>query len=548
VSGPHSARMAWEKGAGLADLKGVDPMDRRIEVEKRERYARELRDQMNSRSNTPQRKNSRPPEDAEWLSAAHQNSGHSSPMVSPPTVPNGLASAGASVLGAPPRSPFCGNSASLDPSKAESWGTAGKVSQLQAMIHDRLRYLEEQQRQFWESLQAMLAGQAQAENNSVHAARSAAEEAIHKQSHVLKEEMGKVAHEVARSAARDSAQQVAQDAASAVARDVGRQVLQDAAAAARDVAREAAGLAAREAATAAAREAAQAAAADAVRHESAAIRESQDAALARAKDDMQQAVKAEMERLQAQLSSQASELSKARGRDEGLQQLHGNLDKIWQELQRLERVKADRDEMQAKFRDQSEILDQLQRGQEDLRQMIDKDLARMVRKIVQEEFSRSKPPPSPPRKEPEPAPEPSKVFKAAPKETYVILKAAADDSVYYLCSLRNVVGRAATCDAVIDHSQSISNQHAAIEMGDSGAVLRDMGSRNGTWLNERRVGNNEGLKLESGDAIQLGVDGPTYIFEWGPAAAKFMPREIERVRGHAGSASGSGGRSSSRGR
>eukprot|EP00971_Amphidinium_carterae_P339183 6476826-Amphidinium_carterae.2 len=39
-----------------------------------------------------------------------------------------------------------------------------------------------------------------------------------------------------------------------------------------------------------------------------------------------------------------------------------------------------------------------------------------VRKIVQEEFSRSKPPPSPPRKEPEPAPEPSKVFKAAPKD------------------------------------------------------------------------------------------------------------------------------------
>jgi len=552
--------MAWEKGAGLADLKGIDPMDRRIEIEKRDRYARELREQISSRSNTPQRKgSSRPPEDADWIGSAAPSTGPSSPQLTPPptmpNVQNGLASAGASMMGAPPRSPFCGSSASLDPGKAESWGTAGKVSQLQAMIHDRLRYLEEQQRQFWESLQAMLAGQSQAEAKSADAARSAAEEAVHRQSNILKEEVNRVAHDAAREAAR-----VAQDAASAVARDTALQVAQDAAAAAgrdaaaaaRDVAeaaaRDAAAHIAREAAGAAAREAAM----DAVRSEASSIRSAQDSALAQAKDEMRAAMSSEMEQLRNQLQSQAGELAKAKSRDEGLQQVNQDLSKIWKELERLERVKADREEMLAKFQSQAEALDELRRGQDELRQVIDRDLERMIRRAVHEELGRAKPKeePPPPRPEPvSPPPEPSKAFKAAPKESYVILKGAADESAYYLCSLQNVIGRAAACDAVISHSQSISNQHAAIDVGTSGAVLRDLGSRNGTWLNERRVGNNEGLKLESGDAIQLGVDGPTYLFEWGPAASKFAPREIERVRGgHSSSGGASASRSASRGR
>merc|ERR1712014_390295 len=87
-----------------------------------------------------------------------------------------------------------------------------------------------------------------------------------------------------------------------------------------------------------------------------------------------------------------------------------------------------------------------------------------------------------------------------------------------------------TCSAMVGQSQSISNQHASISVSAKGAVLRDLGSRNGTWLNDRRVGINEGLSIESGDAIQLGVDGPSFVFDWGPAASKMLPREYKAVR------------------
>lgn len=75
-----------------------------------------------------------------------------------------------------------------------------------------------------------------------------------------------------------------------------------------------------------------------------------------------------------------------------------------------------------------------------------------------------------------------------------------------------VVGRAPECQVVIrsDDQKQVSGRHAEIQFRSSGAaVVRDLGSRNGTWLNDLP------LKLERplqvGDKITLGSKITTLI-------------------------------------
>jgi len=94
---------------------------------------------------------------------------------------------------------------------------------------------------------------------------------------------------------------------------------------------------------------------------------------------------------------------------------------------------------------------------------------------------------------------------------------AGDGEVHELIKHCTVIGRAASCCFCVGTSQGVSNQHASISFGDAcTALLKDLDSRNGLFLNDRRVSSRI---LQSGDAIQFGVDGPTYVFEYGPAAA-----------------------------
>eukprot|EP00927_Polykrikos_kofoidii_P046222 TRINITY_DN4043_c0_g2_i2.p1 TRINITY_DN4043_c0_g2~~TRINITY_DN4043_c0_g2_i2.p1 ORF type:complete len:505 (-),score=64.68 TRINITY_DN4043_c0_g2_i2:19-1332(-) len=159
---------------------------------------------------------------------------------------------------------------------------------------------------------------------------------------------------------------------------------------------------------------------------------------------------------------------------------------------------------------------------------------------------------------PAPAPPPPPVIMPeVSEEAYAVLK-NSDGEQYELPALKNVVGRSPACSAVITHSQAISNKHASLDFDSTGQVsVRDLGSRNGTFLNEKRVPQEAGIVIESGDAIQLGVDGPSYVFEFGPAYYARWPSNAVRVtqaRGNATSSSsapqqrGSAVRSSSRAR
>jgi hypothetical protein len=66
---------------------------------------------------------------------------------------------------------------------------------------------------------------------------------------------------------------------------------------------------------------------------------------------------------------------------------------------------------------------------------------------------------------------------------------------------RLVIGRSRTCELVVD-DDTVSRRHAALELRDGAWRLRDLGSRNGTWVNGRRAAD---VEVWPGDVLQLGA-------------------------------------------
>lgn len=70
-----------------------------------------------------------------------------------------------------------------------------------------------------------------------------------------------------------------------------------------------------------------------------------------------------------------------------------------------------------------------------------------------------------------------------------------------------VIGRDPSCDLVVDVGR-VSRRHCRVERADGGFLVRDLGSRNGTLLNDQRVGE---ATLRAGD--RLGVGDATWRLE-----------------------------------
>lgn len=86
-----------------------------------------------------------------------------------------------------------------------------------------------------------------------------------------------------------------------------------------------------------------------------------------------------------------------------------------------------------------------------------------------------------------------------------------------------ILGRAVTAAVRFDPRQdpAVGRYHARIAPGPGGnLVLSDLGSRNGTWLNGRRV--LEPTPVRTGDVLRLGRAGPEMkltieVFDWARA-------------------------------
>ncbi len=65
------------------------------------------------------------------------------------------------------------------------------------------------------------------------------------------------------------------------------------------------------------------------------------------------------------------------------------------------------------------------------------------------------------------------------------------------------IGRARECNLIIDHSQ-VSRLHAQLDYDHEQVVITDLGSRNGTYVNGRRLESNEPCRLRAGDKINVG--------------------------------------------
>ncbi|MGK5521857.1 FHA domain-containing protein [Micromonospora sp. URMC 107] len=82
---------------------------------------------------------------------------------------------------------------------------------------------------------------------------------------------------------------------------------------------------------------------------------------------------------------------------------------------------------------------------------------------------------------------------------------------------RQVIGRAPTADIVV-HDAHLSRRHAEVWLTGEGAALADLGSTNGTWLNDRRITGVE--RLADGDVIRL---GRTELRVFDPGVARTDP-------------------------
>ena len=99
-----------------------------------------------------------------------------------------------------------------------------------------------------------------------------------------------------------------------------------------------------------------------------------------------------------------------------------------------------------------------------------------------------------------------------------------------------VIGRSDDCDVVLPERQ-VSRHHAEIERDDRGYVLRDLGSKNGTFVNGQRVRGGP-YRLSDGDEIQValyiklgfvGADATIPLELTGPHRGLRVDRPAKRV-------------------
>lgn len=75
---------------------------------------------------------------------------------------------------------------------------------------------------------------------------------------------------------------------------------------------------------------------------------------------------------------------------------------------------------------------------------------------------------------------------------------------------RTLIGRSLVCDLVLPE-KNVSSQHAAVEWTGAGWQVQDLGSRNGTYLDDERVAPNTRCVLNRGAHLRFGRGAPIWV-------------------------------------
>jgi hypothetical protein len=84
-----------------------------------------------------------------------------------------------------------------------------------------------------------------------------------------------------------------------------------------------------------------------------------------------------------------------------------------------------------------------------------------------------------------------------------------DTSTRIVLSSRCLVGRAPTCDLVLPQ-RNVSGEHAALEWSGAGWELQDLGSRNGTFLDGKRLEPEARCLIGQDAQVRFGRESPTW--------------------------------------
>ncbi|CAK0906561.1 unnamed protein product, partial [Prorocentrum cordatum] len=225
----------------------------------------------------------------------------------------------------------------------------------------------------------------------------------------------------------------------------------------------------------------------------------------------------EVERLSAESAQHHSQLQVHQAEIDRLKHAHEECARFRAEIR--EQLERQRSEMEQRLGSQlrelenrleSQLVAQLREAREaDARShsQLRDEMSRLAAKAAREALERvPRPQPQEPPPVVAPSPQPAPQMENVSEEAFAVLR--GDGEQYELPETKNVVGRSASCNVCIPTSQAISNRHASVDFGgDSKVTIRDLGSRNGTFLNDHRVDQGNGFVLSSGDAVRLGCDG-----------------------------------------
>ncbi|PCJ62569.1 MAG: hypothetical protein COA79_03390 [Planctomycetota bacterium] len=93
----------------------------------------------------------------------------------------------------------------------------------------------------------------------------------------------------------------------------------------------------------------------------------------------------------------------------------------------------------------------------------------------------------------------------------VIIESSNENSKIYPLNMgTNLIGRASNCHISIKNDEKISREHCAIIIQENEALLLDLGSGNGSKLNDQKI---EKSSLTWGDAIQIGNQSLLFVYD-----------------------------------